>query len=129
MSTSSAVDKIKGLQEEIQKLDSLRSDKQSELSKALSSLPENSNLVFFYGEQCGYTKRAEPHVNCLEAFIGKRLNRLEVWNNKDNQTTYKESGGEKNCGGVPYFYNKITKAVVCGVSDCEAMKNWAKGAE
>ena len=123
------LDKIVALQSEIAQLESLRVQKQTELSHAIALLPENSNLLFFFGDGCSFTKRAEAPVNCLEVALGKRLTRLETWHNKDNQEKYAQSGGEQNCGGVPYFYNKLSKAVLCGVSDCDAMKKWAKGAE
>ncbi len=119
-------DKIQRLQKEIDSLDTQRGAKAQELAKAISGLPEDPNLVFYYGDGCGFTKRAEPSVNCVEAALGKRLKRLEVWHNSENRASYKSVGGEANCGGVPFFYNGLTKAVICGVTDCESMKKWAK---
>mmetsp|Transcript_5575 Transcript_5575/g.5764 ORF Transcript_5575/g.5764 Transcript_5575/m.5764 type:complete len:123 (+) Transcript_5575:145-513(+) len=90
-----------------------------------SNLVKDKNLMYFYGESCPFTRRAEPHVQCLENNIGRRLQRFEVYGSKENQELYAKLGGIENCGGVPYFYNLETGESICGLSQCAALIDWA----
>eukprot|EP01041_Mallomonas_annulata_P013924 gene13924-29623_t len=89
------------------------------------TLETDSNLQFFYGQTCPFTKKAEPHVQCLEKSLGRRIERLEVYQSRENHQKYVEAKGVENCGGVPYFYNKITGKTICGARDCAALIEWA----
>ena len=68
----------------------------------------------------------EPAVSELEGRLGKRLTRLETWHSSDNQKRYTDVGGDKSCGGVPFFYNVDTKESVCGARGIDILEAWAK---
>ena len=39
------------------------------------------------------------------------------------------AGGDRYCGGVPYFYNEKTGSSVCGAATCELLKLLATSSE
>ena len=84
------------------------------------------NLVFFFGGRCPFTERVGPEVVCLQRILGRKITRLEVWEDEKNQAQYEASGGA-SCGGVPYFYNSTTGKSVCGAAPCAHLVKWAKG--
>ena len=84
----------------------------------------DENLLYFYRSTCPFTKKAEPHINCLETTLNLKLTRLETTVSQ-NGDLYDSVGGEEYCGGVPFFYNKETGSTVCGARDCEILKKWA----
>ena len=84
---------------------------------------------FFYGEGCSFTARSKPHVQCLEASLGRRVTRLETWHSKENSERYDAVKGGELCGGVPFFFNQLTGNSVCGARPCEVLKLWANATE
>jgi hypothetical protein len=98
---------------------------ESEIDATVQQAPAADHLVFFYGESCPFTKRALPAVTCLERALRRPVVRRETWSNAKNHDLWKEAGGEKHCGGVPYFFNATTGESVCGAADCETLKKWA----
>ena len=116
------------LQAKVAALDALRAKAaalESEIDSAVHRAPAASHLVFFYGESCPFTRRVLPAVACLERNLRRPIVRKETWSNSENHEAWKEAGGEKNCGGVPFFYNETTGESVCGAADCETLKKWA----
>lgn len=116
---------IKGLVDELKQLNVKATVAQDKLRTKLQEQPIDPNLSFFFGDGCPFTKRAQPAIDCLEIHLGKRLNRLETWNNDENHDSYVAVGGIQNCGGVPFFYNKTTGKHICGVTSCEKLVDWA----
>ena len=65
-----------------------------------------ANIYLFYGDGC-------PHCSALEKYLDKEyksdkelhIYKYEVWNNKENQTIWKEVQKimKKDAQGVPYF--------------------------
>lgn len=68
-------------------------------------------------------------MQCLETSIGKRLTKLETWYSKENSETYDAVKGKELCGGVPFFFNKLTGNSVCGAKPCDVLKVWANAPE
>ena len=53
------------------------------------------------------------------------IQEVETWNDAANHADWEAAGGAEECGGVPYFFNTVTKESVCGAADCETLKKWA----
>ncbi len=87
------------------------------------------NLVEFYGDGCTHCKEMAPKVEKLEDEEDIVVQRLEVWENEDNQEIYYELDGDEKCGGVPFFINRETGESICGSADYETLKAWANGEE
>jgi hypothetical protein len=60
---------------------------------------------------------------------GIKVESLEVWHKKENEKKKLEIDNGELCGGVPFFYNTQTKKFICGETDYETLKKWAKGEE
>jgi hypothetical protein len=114
------------LMSELNEIELKRTAKVQQIEAKIKSFPVDQNLIYFYGESCPFTARAQPEIQCLEIKLGKQLTKKEVWNNVENQQLYQTVGGQKNCGGVPYFYNQATGSSVCGARACDLLLNWAK---
>ena len=56
------------------------------------------------------------------------IDKFEVWHNKENKKKLLELDKEF-CGGVPFFYNTETRKWICGETDYDILKKWAKGEE
>ena len=111
--------------EELEKLRARVAQLESEIDADVSRNAAADHLVFFYGESCPFTKRALPAVKCLERSLGRPIVRKETWNDAANHADWEAAGGAEECGGVPYFFNTVTKESVCGAADCETLKKWA----
>jgi len=87
-----------------------------------------SHLLEFYGTECPHCVRMHRHVEHLEKEEGVKVESLEVWHNEENEKRLLELDKDF-CGGVPFFYNMETKKWICGETDYEILKKWAKGEE
>ncbi|MDO8585138.1 MAG: thioredoxin family protein [bacterium] len=85
------------------------------------------NLLEFYGTECPHCVRMEPLLERLEKELGRRVQRYEVWHNKENRKIM-EQYDKDFCGGVPFYFNIKTGKSICGEADYEALKAWATGA-
>lgn len=85
-----------------------------------------SHLLEFYGTECPHCVRMHELVEKLEKEEGIKVDRFEVWHNDDNLKKLQEVD-KGLCGGVPFFYNTESKKFICGESDYEGLKSWAKG--
>jgi hypothetical protein len=103
--------------------------RQATLDKLHQQLPVSPDLQFFFGDKCPFTARAAPSVACTELSIFSRLTQLEIYKDKSNREQYMKTPGADECGGVPFFYNKVTGESVCGVTDCDRLKAWATGSK
>lgn len=84
------------------------------------------SLLEFYGETCPHCVTMKPLVEKLEAELGVKVEKFEVWNNEDNAKKMEEYDTGL-CGGVPFFFNTESKKFICGSSDYTALKAWAAG--
>lgn len=84
-----------------------------------------SKLIKFYGQECHFCQLMEPLDKKLEAELGVKLEKLEVWHNKDNAR--KLADINTSCGGVPFYLNTGTGKELCGAVDFETLKAWAQG--
>ncbi len=66
-------------------------------------------------------------VERLEKEEGVKVEAFEVWHNKENEKRMEEIECFGECGGVPFFYNTKTEKFICGETDYEILKKWAKG--
>ena len=57
---------------------------------------------------------------------GGAMEELEVWNNKENAKKMEEFN-QGRCPGVPFFINTETDQWICGSTDEETLRAWAKG--
>ena len=83
-------------------------------------------LLFFYGDGCEHCKNEEAIVKVL-AIEGVSIQKIEVWNNKENDILLEKLDcREDNCGGIPFFYNQKNKKTICGEATKEEVIEWAK---
>jgi len=61
----------------------------------------------------------------MQEFPTIHIERKEVWHNEENMNFIKECDKNDDCGGVPFFYNDVTKAWLCGEVEYEEIKKWA----
>lgn len=85
------------------------------------------DLIFFYGLECPHCIEIEKHIDRLIE-EGFNIEKLEVWNNKENDDFMLElDKGEECCGGVPFLINRKTGKSICGEATYKDIKNWAEG--
>ncbi|MFB6158626.1 MAG: hypothetical protein ABEJ95_03095 [Candidatus Nanohalobium sp.] len=88
-------------------------------------------LYEFFGDGCPHCEKMMPKVEQLEKEKDVEVEQLEVWNDKENAMKQKEldqdESGDELCGGVPFFYNTESEEWICGETDLETLKAWAKG--
>ena len=81
-------------------------------------------LLEFYGRECGHCKNMESLVARLENELGVKLERFETWHDQANEA--KRAGYDTvGCGGVPFFMNTDTGAIICGEVPYEDLHQWA----
>ncbi len=85
------------------------------------------DLVDYYGTECPHCIKMMPLVKKLEKELGVKVERKEVWHNTKNDAEMKAIPEFEQCGGVPFFYNKKTKKVICGAASYAKLKAWAQG--
>ena len=83
-------------------------------------------LKEFYGETCPHCISMKPLVEQVEKEFGVQIEKLEVWNDKENAAELAKLDNGK-CGGVPFFINTESGAFICGGTDAESLKKWATG--
>lgn len=82
-------------------------------------------LLEFYGTECPHCVRMEPLIKKLEKEAGVSVERYEVWHSEENARKMREYDTNGMCGGVPFFINTETGAVICGEAPYEEVKKWA----
>lgn len=68
----------------------------------------------------------KPLVEQLTTEEGLAIESYEVWHNLENAAKMKEYD-KGFCGGVPFFFNTEIGKHICGGTDYETLKQWAKG--
>ena len=81
-------------------------------------------LLEFFGGECPHCQKMEPLVAKLEEDLGVEVQKFETWHNEENEAKRKKY--DKDCGGVPYFYNTDTEEGLCGERPYEELKAWAQ---
>lgn len=84
---------------------------------------EKARLLEFYGRECPHCLRMEPLVAQLEKETGIKVEKYEVWHDQKNAELMKQY--DKDCGGVPFFFNEKTGESICGSVPYEMLKEWA----
>jgi hypothetical protein len=120
---------LEDLMNDLKEIERKKEEKIQQIETKMKSLPVDENLLFFYGDSCPFTARARPEIQCLEISLGKQITKKEVWTDATNEELYRSVGGQKNCGGVPFFYNKSTGGSVCGARACDILISWANSKE
>jgi thiol-disulfide isomerase/thioredoxin len=85
-----------------------------------------ADLMMFTGTECTHCHEMEPLVEKLEKETGVKVERLEVWHNSKNAEMLQKLD-KGFCGGIPFFYNKITGKWICGSTSYDKLKTWALG--
>ena len=92
---------------------------------------EEPYLVEFYGIMCEQCDEMLGPMRRLEKKLGTTILKYEVWNDpaayKLMQFLDKTPAGRSQCGGLPFFYNRKTGAVVCGATTEANLEDWAAG--
>ena len=83
-------------------------------------------LTMYYGTECGHCHKMMPLIDKLKEEEGIEVEKLETWHNSDNKAKLDKVDDGK-CGGVPFFMNSKTGKFICGATDYESFKSWAKG--
>jgi hypothetical protein len=86
----------------------------------------NKNLIFFYGDGCSHCEAMESVCVKLESDTGVSFERVEVYNNPENEEKLK-SLDDGSCGGVPFFANTNTGKNLCGEVTYEELKDLSMG--
>ena len=85
-----------------------------------------NHLLEFYGTECPHCVDMHELVIRLEKEEGIKIESIEVWHNKENEKRLIDLDKDR-CGGVPFYYNTKTEKFICGETDYEEFKKWAKG--
>ena len=80
----------------------------------------------YYGAECQHCLKMIPLVEQLEKEENIKIERLETWHNSENKQKFEKADNGK-CGGVPFFINTETGKFICGATDYDSFKKWAKG--
>lgn len=97
-------------------------------------MPKKANLIEFYGETCPHCITMKPVIKKIEDENNVTIQKLEVWNSKDNQKVMQKYQEiiEQACGGfaaVPSFVNTKTNQALCGEHDEADIIALLKGAD
>jgi hypothetical protein len=82
----------------------------------------------FVGTECPHCDRMRPLVAKLQFETGIRLEEWDVW--KDERSyrlmeNYIAEIKDKDCDGIPFFYNTKSGAYLCGEVSYKKLKAWA----
>lgn len=81
-------------------------------------------LINFYGKECPHCIKMKPLVERLEKELELKVEEVEVWHDAENAKKM-EGYNKGRCGGVPFFMNTDTDAIICGEASYEELKEWA----
>lgn len=84
-----------------------------------------SDIIMFYGKECVHCHEMLPLIEKLEKEKKLKVEKLEIWHDSKNKAIYDKLNTGIKCTGVPYFYNKKTKAYICGAASYENLKKIA----
>lgn len=81
-------------------------------------------LLEFYGTECGHCQVMKSLVARLVKETGVEVQEYETWHNEANEMM-RQKYDTVGCGGVPFFVNTDTGAVICGEVSYEELRAWA----
>ncbi len=90
-----------------------------------SKIKSEPHLFMFNGEDCAHCRNMDSLVTKLEKELKVHVAKLEVWNNSKNAELLEKLDDGK-CGGVPFFWNAKKRTWICGETDYDELKAWAK---
>ncbi len=86
----------------------------------------NQDLLFFYGTECPHCIRMEKLLDKLTKEERIKVEKIEIWHNKENNEMLEKLDCEPEpCGGVPFFLNQKTHKTLCGEVTYKEIKEWA----
>lgn len=89
---------------------------------------EQTDLLCFYGNDCEMCEFMAKYIKEFEAeHPGMKIRRFETWSNRENDKLRMMCDSTSGCGGVPFFYNRKTKAWICGATSYDNLRRWALG--
>ncbi|GJQ11445.1 hypothetical protein GpartN1_g3236.t1 [Galdieria partita] len=83
-------------------------------------------LLEFHGTECDHCVDMLPLVHKIEKELGVTMLKLEVWHNPRNNRLLQKLDSSSVCGGVPFFYNRISRQFICGATTYKNLLAWAK---
>jgi len=83
-------------------------------------------LLEFHGTECDHCVDMLPLVHKIEKELGVTMLKLEVWHNPRNNRLLQKLDSSSVCGGVPFFYNRISRQFICGATTYKNLLSWAK---
>lgn len=83
------------------------------------------HLIMFHGTECPHCRNMDEPVEQLERELKVKVSKLEVWHNGKNAQLL-EMIDKGLCGGVPFFWNAKTKKHICGETDYDTLREWAR---
>ena len=90
----------------------------------VKSVSKSTHLFDFYGTECPHCIEMMPMIAEVEKETGRKIQRLEVWHNSENQKKFM-AADKGRCGGVPFFWNSKTDKFICGATSKDKLKAWA----
>jgi hypothetical protein len=57
---------------------------------------------------------------------GVKIEKFETWHHEKNAQKLQEAD-KGRCGGVPFFHNTQTNQYICGATDEQRVRAWARG--
>ena len=61
----------------------------------------------------------------MKEYPDLKIERKEIWHNKENMEFIKECDKNDQCGGIPFYYDSDTKLWLCGEVEYDELKKWA----
>ncbi len=92
--------------------------------KSAKVASKSSHLFDFYGTECPHCIEMLPMIAQVEKETGRKIQKLEVWHNSENQKKFM-AADKGRCGGVPFFWNSKTDKFICGSTSKGKLKAWA----
>eukprot|EP00871_Galdieria_phlegrea_P004305 jgi/Galph1/4876/GphlegSOOS_G3522.1 len=83
-------------------------------------------LLEFHGRECDHCVDMLPYLHKIEKELKVKVLKLEVWHNQRNNRLLQKLDTFSVCGGVPFFYNRVTRRFICGATTYKNLLSWAK---
>ena len=91
---------------------------------------KENHLLMFVGTECPHCMAMRPLLGKLTFETGLVVEERDTWKNKSDyrlMENYQEAAGDKDCDGIPFFYNTATGGYLCGEVNYKTLKKWAEG--
>jgi thiol-disulfide isomerase/thioredoxin len=90
---------------------------------------KENNLLMFVGTDCPHCMAMRPLLAKLAFDTGIVVEERDTWKNQSDYRlleNYQEKIGDKDCDGIPFFYNTKTEKYLCGEVNYKTLKKWAE---